>query len=92
MNAKLLLELTGVEAGSKGCGACRWHEWVWQTCRHICTAFLTVEAGEEICTRLEGNTFPHPLRCPACLDAEEAAKGDGTRPRMAEMPRLSEED
>jgi len=70
-NAKLLIELKGVEAGSKECGECR----------HM----YQVEDGPvfSYCTKEEFavdsyvllSTSPEPpLRCPACVAAEEAAK------------------
>jgi hypothetical protein len=79
-NAKILLELPGVEAGSKECGKCRWREWEWHMSRHYCIHFLVTEGESKVCVRLEGE-FPHPLRCPACLAAEEAAPSGRRRRR-----------
>jgi len=69
MNAKILLELPGVEAGSKECGKCRWVSWSWPSSKYFCGAFVTEDGEYRVCTRLDG-AFLHPLRCPKCLAAE----------------------
>jgi hypothetical protein len=80
-NAKLLIEFEGVEAGGKECGKCRWREWVWQSGKHFCSAFVITEGGVKVYTRLEGD-YLHPLRCPACLAAEE---GEDMNPKADQM-------
>jgi len=58
-NAKILLELPGVEAGSKECGECEqrtlYREWA-------CDCFDRIT--------LMANEWDETLRCPACLAAE----------------------
>lgn len=66
MNAKLLIELTGVEAGSRECGPCDHRYWVGRTTKCRCDLFRQ-EDGRGY---LLGGHFPHRLRCPACLDSE----------------------
>lgn len=66
-NAKLLIELPGVEAGSKECGECgleSGHN------TFDCDAVYCPAFRDEHRERTGSGKF---LRCPACLAAEEAA-------------------
>ena len=73
MNAKLLIELEGVEAGSKECDPC---------CEYM--DYHSNEYGDSAeCKLFRGRNLHlkaddcSPLRCPACLKAEEAASAHG---------------
>jgi hypothetical protein len=81
MNAKLLIELPGVEAGSKECGECR------RIDRMIMAGNRFGAACNMEVFRNQDNLQPaldvtgngSILRCPACLAAEEAANSIGTK-------------
>lgn len=63
-NAKIIIELEGVEAGGKMCGECRLLVFT-SRFRHVppwCLFFATHDSGH------------YPFRLPACLAAEEEAE------------------
>ena len=81
-NAKLLIELEGVEAGSRECGECthvddHGGEPEWPS--PVCLNLDLLGGYEDLKIGVNG-----PLRCPACLRAEEAAKGLGRNPGLDE--------
>jgi hypothetical protein len=86
MNAKILLELPGVEAGSKECGECRSLGNPWGMSGTYCIKFSDV-GGVDHCVKLKGD-YPYILRCPACLAAEEEANTIGAEEGEVMNPKI----
>ena len=85
MNAKILLELPGVEAGSKECGKCK-HRYFsgWPDFITDCLKF-----GDMLTPAERALPFAHNvLRCPACLAAEEEANTIGAEEGEVMNPKV----